>query len=116
MAQKYLYNFILFLVFSFSSFTVYSQAVENTSSSKPNESIEGLQLYPNPTTINGKIYISSNNNLSKEIGLYDILGKKIFSTTITNRELVIPSNINPGVYLIKIKEKDATATRKLVIR
>ncbi|WP_430614303.1 T9SS type A sorting domain-containing protein [Flavobacterium sp. JP2137] len=113
MEKKYLYILSLFLLLGFNAL-VYGQVADPVTVSKPAESIEGLQLYPNPTST-GKVYIISNNNLPKEIGLYDILGKKIFSTSLTTKELNLP-NINPGVYLIKIKEKDATATRKLVIR
>ncbi|MBW3518930.1 T9SS type A sorting domain-containing protein [Flavobacterium sp. NKUCC04_CG] len=113
MEKKYFYILSILLLFSFNAI-VYGQVTDPTNVSKPAESIEGLQLYPNPTST-GKVYITSNNNLPKEIGLYDILGKKIFSSVLTTRELNLP-NINPGVYIIKIKEKDATATRKLVIR
>lgn len=114
MEKKYFYTFILFVLLGLNSAVFAQSTSETTNPSKPGDSIEGLQLYPNPST-SGKIYISSTNNLPKEIGLYDILGKKIFSANINTKELYLP-NINAGVYIIKIKEKEATATRKLVIR
>ncbi len=112
MEKKYFYILSLLLVLCFNTIA-YGQ-VTDPINSKPAESIEGLQLYPNPTS-SGKVFITSNSNLPKEIGIYDILGKKIFSSSMTSKELNL-SNINPGVYIIKITEKDATATRKLVIR
>jgi hypothetical protein len=44
-----------------------------------------------------------------------VLGKKVFQATINSKELNI-SSISPGVYIIKIKEGEATATRKLIIK
>lgn len=77
-------------------------------------SIEGLNIYPNPVS-NGKIYITSKLSMEKEVVIFDILGKNILQTTITAKELNV-SSLSPGVYFIKIKEGDATATRKLIIK
>lgn len=76
--------------------------------------IEGLNLYPNPVS-NGKVYITSKNDLDKEIIIFDVLGKKVLQTLISSRELNI-SNLSPGVYIIKINEGGASATRKLIVR
>lgn len=74
-----------------------------------------LGFYPNPVT-SGKIFITSKTNLDKEIVIFDVLGKKIYQTTLSSsRELNI-SFIPTGVYIIKISEGDITATRKLIIR
>ena len=77
-------------------------------------SIEGLSFYPNPVS-NGKIYITSKSSLDKEITIFDVLGKKVLQTVLTTKELNI-SNLSPGVYIIKIKENEATATRKLIVK
>lgn len=76
--------------------------------------IEGLNLYPNPIT-NGKVYIATKNDSEKEIQIFDVLGKKVFHTQLNTRELNI-SSLSPGVYIIKIREEESTATRKLIIR
>jgi hypothetical protein len=76
--------------------------------------IEGLNLYPNPVS-NGKVYITSKNDLDKEIIIFDVLGKKVLQTMLSSRELNV-SNLTSGVYIIKINEKEASATRKLIIR
>ena len=52
---------------------------------------------------------------SKEVIIFDILGKIVLQSTITSKELNV-SSLSPGVYMIKIKEGDATATRKLIIK
>ena len=76
--------------------------------------IEGLNFYPNPVS-NGKIYITSKSSLEKEITIFDVLGKKVLQATVNTKELNI-SSLSPGVYIIKIKEGEATATRKLIVK
>ncbi len=96
----------------------YSQLANtnNTVSSINNTegTIDGLYIYPNPVS-NGRIYITTKKKLTKEIEIYDVLGKKIVSTQIFDKSLDV-SEFSPGVYILKIKEGDASATRKLVIR
>lgn len=71
-------------------------------------------MYPNPVS-NGRVYISTKNDDEKEIMIFDLLGKKVLHVTLNSRELNV-SNLTPGVYIIKITEQNATATRKLIIR
>tara|TARA_R110000868_G_scaffold148544_3_gene370502 strand:+ start:672 stop:1010 length:339 start_codon:yes stop_codon:yes gene_type:complete len=112
MTKNYFY-IITVLVFLFS---VNLSAQENKQQPKTQETaiIEGLSLYPNPVS-NGKVYISTKNDLDKEIIIFDVLGKKVLQTSLNSRELNV-SNLSSGVYIIKINEKEASATRKLIIR
>ena len=112
MAKNYFYS-ILLLVFLLS---LGVNAQENKQQPKTQETavIEGLSLYPNPIS-NGKVYITTKNDLDKEIIIFDVLGKKVMQTMISSRELNV-SNLSSGVYIIKINEKEASATRKLIIR
>ena len=112
MAKNYFYSIIL-LVFLF---TLSASAQDNKQQPKTQETavIEGLSLYPNPVS-NGKVYITTKNDLDKEIIIFDVLGKKVMQTMISSRELNV-SNLSSGVYIIKINEKEASATRKLIIR
>ena len=64
---------------------------------------------------NGKIYITSKNDLDKEISIFDVLGKKVLQTSMSSKELNI-ANLSPGVYIIKINEAESTATRKLIVK
>ena len=112
MAKNYFY-ITLFLVFFF-TLSVSAQEVKQQSKLQETTVIEGLNLYPNPVS-NGKVYITSKNDLDKEVIIFDVLGKKALQTIISSRELNI-SNLSPGVYIIKINEGDATATRKLIVK
>lgn len=112
MAKNYFYIItLLVLLFSLS---VSAQETKPQPRTQETATIEGLSLYPNPVS-NGKVYISTRNDLDKEIIIFDVLGKKVLQTTISSRELNV-SNLSSGVYIIKINEKEASATRKLIIR
>jgi hypothetical protein len=93
------YSFILFFLFAFSA-AVSAQ--------------EGLGFYPNPVS-NGKIYITSKSALDKEVTIFDVLGKKVLQTITSSKEVNITA-LSPGVYIIKIREGEATATRKLIVK
>lgn len=109
MKKKYFYP--LFIVgFVFFSTTAFAQQ----SNREINKNIEDLSIYPNPVS-NGKIFITSALNKTKEINIYDVLGKTVMSETIIGKELNV-SNLNPGVYILRIRENELSATRKLVVR
>ena len=112
MAKNYFYITLLLGFF----FTLSVSAQEGKQQSKLQETtvIEGLNLYPNPVS-NGKVYITSKNDLDKEIIIFDVLGKKVLQATMSSKELNI-SNLSPGVYIIKINEAESTATRKLIVK
>lgn len=97
-------------LFSFSISAQENKAQPRTQDS----SIEGLSFYPNPVS-NGKIYITSKLSLDKEITIFDVLGKKVLQTILNAKEMNI-GTLSPGVYIIKIKEGEASATRKLIVK
>ena len=108
------YTFIIVLLVTLFSFSAQAQESKSSASSKTQEPIiEGLTIYPNPTN-SGKIYISTKSSLDKKVEIFNVLGKKVLETIITSKEVNV-SNLTAGVYIIKIKEGEATATRKLII-
>lgn len=111
MTKNYFYIILFFLCLSTSS----ALAQDGKQQSKVQEStIEGLNIYPNPT--NGdRVYITTKSNEDKQITIFDVLGKKVLQTVLTSKELNI-SSLTPGVYIIKIEEGDASTTRKLIVR
>ena len=110
MAKKYFYLLLVTLFLAVG--TAQAQEPKTTTST----TIEDLNFYPNPVS-NGKIYITSKNTSAKEISIYDVLGKRVLQTNlnVNNKEVNVAA-LNPGVYIIKIKEGDATATRKLIVK
>ena len=108
------YTHIIFLLVVLFSFSANAQENKPSVASKNKEpSIEGLTIYPNPAN-SGKIFISTKSSLDKKVEIYNVLGKKVLDTVITSKEVNV-SQLEAGVYIIKIKEGDASATRKLII-
>lgn len=102
--MKHLYLLLLFLVVSIS----YGQ------DGKANRDIDGFKLYPNPVT-NGKVYISTTQNAPKKILIFDVLGTQVLETTLLGAELNL-SDLDAGVYVLRVFEKDKVATRKLIVK
>ena len=113
MKKKYIFT-LLIVGFLFFSATTFAQQSMSSYSAEVVKDIDGLSIYPNPVS-NGKIYITSTLNKPKEVKIYDVLGKMAMSETIIGKELNV-SNLNPGVYILRIIENDLSTTRKLVVR
>lgn len=111
MAKNYFYIILLAAIF----FTSGAKAQDSKQpKTQEDSSVEGLSLYPNPVS-SGKVYITSKKDSEKEIIIFDVLGKKVLQTIISNKELNI-SNLSPGIYIIKITEEGSTSSRKLIVR
>lgn len=108
------YTHIIYLFFILFSFSTFAQENKSFGASKTQEpTIEGLSIYPNPVN-NGKIYITTKSSMDKKVEIYNVIGKKVLEMVVTSKELNI-SMLEAGVYIIKIKEGEASATRKLII-
>ncbi|RZJ69745.1 MAG: T9SS type A sorting domain-containing protein [Flavobacterium sp.] len=110
--MKKLYYIMLMATLFFSAGT-FAQDGRGIAASK-SETIDGLNIYPNPVS-SGRVFITSKSTANKEVEIFDVLGKRILKADIAGKELNI-SILNPGVYIIKIKEGDASATRKLIVK
>lgn len=107
MLKNYFYIFLFFSGLLSSS--VFAQDTKPQSGM-----LESLGFYPNPAS-NGKIYITSKTSLDKEVTVFDVLGKKVIQAFLTTKELNIASLL-PGIYIINIREGEATTTRKLIVK
>ncbi|MFI0427647.1 MAG: T9SS type A sorting domain-containing protein [Flavobacterium sp.] len=108
------YTYIILLLVVLFSFSAQAQEGKTSVTTKTQEpTIEGLTIYPNPVN-SGKIFITTKSSLDKKVEIFNVLGKKVLETVITSKEVNV-SNLTAGVYIIKIKEGDASATRKLII-
>ncbi len=76
--------------------------------------IEGFKLYPNPVT-QGKVYIETKLNSPKKILVFDVLGTQVIETTLLGKELNL-SNLDKGVYILRVFENNKVATRKLIVK
>ncbi|MCO6175015.1 T9SS type A sorting domain-containing protein [Flavobacterium sp. NRK F10] len=78
------------------------------------DAVDGLTMYPNPVS-GGTLYINTSANTSKQVQVYDVLGKQVINATVSNNTLNV-ANLNSGIYIVKITEEGKTATRKLIVR
>ncbi len=112
MKQKYILNFLLvcFLLCS-SVISAQNTSLPTYVQEKP---ITGLSIYPNPVT-GSKVFITSEKNLSKEVEVYNVLGKMVLPAKMIGKELDV-TDLTPGIYILKIREGSTQATRKLVVK
>jgi len=96
-------------------FTTGSPSPENKASlSVKQNSISGLNVYPNPVT-DGNLYITSDSSEAKTVAVYDILGKQVLNAKTSNNAVNV-SSLKGGSYIVKITEEGKTDTRKLIIQ
>lgn len=73
-----------------------------------------LSLYPNPTKT-GFVTIKSNQMGVVQAQVFDLLGKEVINTAVNNERLDV-SNLNAGVYVVKLTQNKNTSTKKLIIQ
>ncbi|WP_431110709.1 lamin tail domain-containing protein [Winogradskyella poriferorum] len=95
---------------------LYSPGARNDGQPLSTDNFETVEftIYPNPTNT-GKVTITSSNSDAMNVQVFDILGKQVKNETLTNNTLNV-SNLNTGVYILKITQNNATTTKKLVIK
>lgn len=98
-------------MYAIDNFTI--SVSEATLSLKQN-SITGLNIYPNPVS-NGTVYITSDSSEAKSVTVFDVLGKQVLNTKTSNSAINV-SNLTGGVYFVKITEEGKTETKKLIIQ
>jgi len=104
---------------------VYSVVVNDANSCMASEIIEvtvstGVMMseskdyviYPNPS--NGMIYIESDFNTERII-IYDAVGKLSFDQLVNSRSVNIDTNLQPGVYFVKIISENEHFVERLII-
>jgi len=69
---------------------------------------ESFKLYPNP--VEDYLYIQSSDTTIKNIDIYSILGKKIYSTSSENR--LDMSSYSAGIYFVKINNSTFKIVKK----
>ena len=73
-----------------------------------------VSIYPNPVDGNF-VSIQSPTNGLKEIQVFDILGKRVINTTLASDSLDI-SELNSGVYMVKVTVENQSKVSKLIIK
>lgn len=86
--------------------------VVSPSLSNNQNTIEGLNIYPNPA--NDVVTITSAANGVKNVQLFDVTGKQIMN--VETSSTINVSSLAKGIYVMKVTEAGKSATSKLVIK
>jgi Secretion system C-terminal sorting domain/Outer membrane protein Omp28 len=77
------------------------------------ETSNKVKLYPNPST--GIVKISTESNV--QVKIIDILGKVVYSNnSVTSDSNLDLSNLQKGIYLVKVIGENVYATEKLILK
>ena len=114
MKQLYFYTLLIVGLLLFANPMTAQVSAQLETAVKEIVPIEGLSIYPNPTS-EQTVYVTTKSNKPKKIEIFNVLGKPVLATNLTGNELNI-STLDPGVYIMKIQEGNSSATRKLVVR
>ena len=107
--------YIIFLLF-FSCMGLQAQDKITSDTFGSSSLSENIMLYPNPTT-SGRFTIQTENYDTKEIEIFDLVGNKIITFVFNGKEKEFSSaKLKTGIYIIKIKTKGTSISRKLVIK
>ena len=102
---------------------VYQNTIENLDdlctlsnlSSEDFRSEFSFEIYPNPAK--NKLFIKSPNQNNLNLEIFNLEGKSVAQHQLKNKREVNISNLNSGIYLVKIKaENGATSTQKLIVK
>lgn len=74
-----------------------------------------FSLYPNPVA-GTHVFIRSSNTQSFHIVVFDILGKQIKSLNLSNNQPLDVSDLNSGMYILKITQDKSSVRKKLIIK
>ena len=73
-----------------------------------------ISIYPNPVDGN-YITIQTPSNGVKGVEVFDVLGKRVINTNLISEYLDI-SELNPGVYMVKVTIENQSKVSKLIIK
>lgn len=73
-----------------------------------------FKIYPNPIS-NGRVTITSQFTEAITAAVFDILGKEVINERVNNNTLDV-SQLNKGIYLLKLTQNGASVIQKLVIK
>ena len=98
----------------------YTIEVIDATASLDNDTFEGFNLYPNPSSGNFNLQFNAESTESVEIQLYDLTGRLVKELQFSNISLRFSESISfqntaKGFYVLKIKNGAKQTSRKLVI-
>jgi hypothetical protein len=80
------------------------------------EAAMSLSIYPNPANAFFNIELADNNS-QKQISLYDLSGKLVYSSTEKSAKIQVnTSNLNAGLYFVKVESGSQVIVNKIIVQ
>ena len=74
----------------------------------------GIHIFPNPS--NGILNLNLDDDLIYTLNIMDILGKKVFTTIVTDKNNKIDLNhLKKGVYMLELKNNTSHYSKEIII-
>jgi hypothetical protein len=89
-------------------------AIDSNSLSSSDFDRLNISIYPNPVEGNF-VTIETPINGLKEIEVFDLVGKCVINKNLISNSLDI-SELNPGIYMVKVTIENLTNTSKLIVK
>lgn len=74
--------------------------------------IYSVKIHPNP--VKNSLTVDLKSNVSTNIEIFDILGKRVFKNNISKTSNLNLQALKTGIYIVKITQDNSTVTKKLV--
>lgn len=74
-----------------------------------------FSIYPNPTTDQFTITNSESIDKNSWLEIFNVLGEKIYSVALTNKQQMITHKLTAGIYLVKVLNGEKQSVKKLVV-
>jgi hypothetical protein len=77
--------------------------------------LEGVRVFPNPTT--GELTIDNGELTINNVGIFDVYSKKLSShhlITSSSHHLINISHLSAGIYFVQIGTEQGLITKKVV--
>lgn len=71
-----------------------------------------IQIFPNP--FNNTLQIQGNNLKETQVNVYNLLGKLVLSTTLQDSRTLNTHALQPGLYILKLKQGATVLTKKII--
>ena len=86
--------------------------IDSYLSLQENQNLSGLKIYPNPASES----ITIKGDDLKSAIIYDINGRVVIDQSISEQAIINISNLDSGIYTVKIQAKDKEYIEKLIVQ
>ncbi len=75
---------------------------------------ENITVYPNPATSNVTVNLVGDEKAN--IQLFNLVGQQVYNETATHTATINVSNLNAGVYMLKVSQNGKVYTSKVIVK